>query len=504
MKIKRWAAAFLLGSMLLVGCNGRADTPAKTEKPTGTGAVAVTDTDTDARAEQTTAREEETKDMTDMTEVIAEIGKGSAKPKTDVRDSTATKKYFTCTTNKDAVAYRVGEEMQFTFKLIAAGETVSCPKFKYTVAADDGRTPVEGYVDGSMGVMTLKTKIGVAGFVHIQVTACDKFDLPILGVEVFDGGAGADIAQIRKIKDEPADFDTFWNAQLKTLDKTAPELLEAREVDSPKSGFTVYAVKIRFSPDNTWGNYAVGYLSIPKNAEPGTLALFMQFNGASVYEPSKECKSGRITLCVSPHSLELGQSKSYYDDLKSGKLKGYGFNETYNASRETVYFREMILRDVQAMRFLKTYFAADGADARFRGLWDGKNFTLAGGSQGGLQCAAVAALEPGATRAEFYCPWLCDVGGCGTDGRQASTYMPVWTEALEYYDNVNFAKRIRCNVEIKSAGLGDYVATPAGVTAFYNSINPAVSKQITYHQNSTHAENGVDSKAYVRKQAAKS
>ena len=58
-------------------------------------------------------------------------------------------------------------------------------------------------------------------------------------------------------------------------------------------------------------------------------------------------------------------------------------------------------------------------------------------------------------------------------------------------------------MEIKSAGLGDYVATPAGVTAFYNSINPAVSRQITYHQNSTHAASGVDAKAYVRKQAAK-
>lgn len=503
MKIKRWAVAFLLGSMLLVGCNGRTDTPAKTEKPTGTGAVAVTDTDTDARAEQTTAREEETKDMTDMTEVIAEIGKGSAKPKTDVRDSTATKKYFTCTTNKDAVAYRVGEEMQFTFKLIAAGETVSCPKFKYTVTADDGRTPVKGYVDGSMGVMTLKTKIGVAGFVHIQVTACDKFDLPILGVEVFDGGAGADIAQIRKIKDEPADFDAFWNAQLKTLDKTAPELLEAREVDSPKSGFTVYAVKIRFPQNNTWGDYVSGYLSIPKNAAAGSLAMCMRFQGAGVNEPSKECTNGRITLFVSSHSMELGQPESYYGDLREGKLKGYGFNETYNASRDTVYFREMVLRDVQAMRFMKQYFASTGPDARFRGLWDGKNFTLIGGSQGGFQSAAVAALEPGATRVEVYCPWLCDVGGCGTDGRQASTYMPVWTEALEYYDTVTFAKRIRCDVEILSAGLGDYIATPAGVTAFYNSINPAVSKQITYRQNTTHAEYGVESKSYVRKQAAK-
>lgn len=136
-KMGRLMTVLLLGVMLLAGCNGKTGMPAKTEEMIGTS--------TSAREEQTATREEETEDMT---EVIAEIGKGSTKPKTDIRKSTATKKYFTCTTNKDAVAYRAGEEMQFTFKLIAAGETASCPKFKYTVAADDGRTPVEGYVDG--------------------------------------------------------------------------------------------------------------------------------------------------------------------------------------------------------------------------------------------------------------------------------------------------------------------------------------------------------------------
>ena len=40
------------------------------------------------------------------------------------------------------------------------------------------------------------------------------------------------------------------------------ELLEAKEVKSPKATHTVYAVKIRFCEENTWGDYVSGYLSV--------------------------------------------------------------------------------------------------------------------------------------------------------------------------------------------------------------------------------------------------
>lgn len=274
--------------------------------------------------------------------------------------------------------------------------------------------------------------------------------------------------------------------------------MEATEVESPKASFTVYAVKIRFCEDNAWGNYVSGYLSIPKNAKPGSLSLYVTFKGYGVTDAEKECASGCATLNVAAHSLDLGKPSWYYTQLAYGKLKGYGFNEEYNATRETVYFREMILRDIQGVRFMKRYFSADGSDARFKGLWsEKKTLTLSGGSQGGFQCAAVAALESGITQTMLYIPWLCDIGGCGTDGRQASTFMPAYTEALEYYDSVNFAKRITCDVYIESVGLGDYVATPAGITAFYNNLDLVGTKRIIYKQNTTHAGSSGNPATYM-------
>lgn len=491
-KLLRVGLLSLLGSVLLTGCGGKADPPVGTIE---TRPRAYTEGPDDATQTTTTERIEE---------VTTTGGKQEEEiPKVDIETVQANKKLFVGNTNKDAVSYQVGEDIQFTVRLDADGKTASCAKFKYVLKADDGRTPEEAFVDGKTGVFKLTTKLGVPGFVSLQVTACNKDGAPIEGVEQFNGGAAAGLSDIRKKKAEPADFDEFWKGQLKKLDGTEPELLEAKEVESPKASFTVYAVKIRFCEDNTWGNYVSGYLSIPKNAKPGSLSLYVGFNGYGVADAVKDCVSGRATLNIAAHSLELGKPSWYYTQQAYGKLKDYGFKAEYNATRETVYFREMILRDVQGVRFMKRYFGADGPDVRFKGLWsDKKILTLSGGSQGGFQCAAVAALEPGVTQAMLYIPWLCDIGGCGTDGRQASTFMPAYTEALEYYDSVNFAKRITCDVYIESVGLGDYVATPAGITSFYNNLETAGSKRIIFKQNTTHAGSSGNPKTYILSQKA--
>ncbi len=408
-------------------------------------------------------------------------------PKVDIEKSNATQKYFVGTTDKNAVSYQLGEEIRFTVRLYAGAELASCAKFKYVLKADDGRDVETGYADGQLGMFKLTTKLDVPGFVNLQVIACDGDGNEINGVNYFKGGAGADISNIQKAKTEPEDFDAFWQGQLKKLNDTAPDLLEAREVDSPDAAFTVYAVKIRFRKRNTWGNYVAGYLSVPKNAQLGSLSLQVGYMGAGIFDAGKSCNQGTATLIVSAHCLELGQDSTYYGGLMNGTLRSYF--DAHNATRETVYFREMILRDIQAVRFMRRYFSTDGADERFRGLWNAeRELTLTGGSQGGFQAVAVAALEPNdISMIHIDYPWLCDIGGCGTDGRIASTFMPTYTPALEYYDTVNFGKRLSCPVIIGIEGLGDDIATTTGVTIFWNNLNPSITRQITYVQNQSHS-----------------
>ena len=113
---------------------------------------------------------------------------------------------------------------------------------------------------------------------------------------------------------------------------------------------------------------------------------------------------------------------------------------------------------------------------------------LSGGSQGGFQAVAVAALEPdNIPRIDINYPWLCDIGGCGTNGRMASTFMPDYTPALEYYDTVNFGKRLKCTVVLSQEGLGDDIATTTGVTIFWNNLPTDIVRMITYVQNQSHS-----------------
>lgn len=76
---------------------------------------------------------------------------------------------------------------------------------------------------------------------------------------------------------------------------------------------------------------------------------------------------------------------------------------------------------------------------------------------------------------------MCDLGG---EAERMNGWRPDYTEAMRYYDTVNFAKRITCNVNIE-AGLGDYICPPSGVTSLYNAI--IAPKTIVFTQNRTHS-----------------
>ena len=487
--LKKVGLWLLLCTLLLVSCGSRPKVPAvgtdgKSESPS--------QTETDTRSGEVTGSGEKTDEGKTTGETQTEApttdeGKQEELPKVDIEKSTASRKYFYGVTDKNSLSYQLGEEMHFTVSLYADNELASCAKFKYILKADDGREVETGYADGKTGVFTLTTKLDVPGFVNLQVIACNQSGQAISGVDYFKGGAGADIGNIKKAVAEPADFDAFWNDQLAKLDGTAPELLEAREVASPDASFTMYAIRIRFCAKNTWGNYVSGYLSVPKSAKKGTLTLNVTFMGAGVSDIRKVCTAGTATLAVAAHSMELGRDSSYYGGLMNSTLRDY--MGAHNQTRDSVYFREMILRDVQGVRFMKQYFGADGADERFTGLWNTKKgVILSGGSQGGFQAVAVAALEPdNIPRIDINYPWLCDIGGCGTNGRMASTFMPDYTPALEYYDTVNFGKRLKCTVVLSQEGLGDDIATTTGVTIFWNNLPTDIVRMITYVQNQSHS-----------------
>ena len=407
----------------------------------------------------------------------------------DVRSVSATTKMVYAETDKDPLSYKVGDDIVFICSLYADKTLVSCPQFSWVANTADGQVYM-GEAEGSYGKLIVKIPATSAGDVRIKVLVKDENGAYISDVKqsgnydsapVFSVVVNAD--EITTKKQEPSDFDTFWAAQVNKVMAVAPDVISMEKVSSPSdiqtldnavanaSSYDFYRVKIQ-TPDEC--GFAVGYLSIPKNVK--SLGITVVFNGYGVGDLSPYVSPSNIVFNVCAHSYELGQSSSYYSNL----LANYGF--TGNESRDKVYFRTMIMRDLQAVRFIKAYAGTEGVKINGTtgslGVWNGK-LRLYGGSQGAFQGIAVAALDKDVTDAYWYIPWMCDIGGT------ASVFRPTYTDALRYYDTVYFGRRIGENVNVTlTAGLGDYICPPSGVVALFNEMQGNVT--LYFKQGMTH------------------
>ncbi len=388
-------------------------------------------------------------------------------------------RYFLGETEKDALSYEIGEEIVFNISLFAKGELSSCARFDWTMKGDDGKSS-SGSVPGSTGQLTLKTTLDNNGFVMVEVKAIGADGNEIDKNIRFSGAAGVHPELLSITKEEPADFDEYWAEAIEEMMAVEPEIIEMEEIEG-QSGYKAYKMKLACAGNDKWTGetYVAGYLTYPENAAKKSLSIKATFQGYGVNSPSPSYGGNNITFAVCGHSIEVGMEKSYYSDLQNGILKGHGWSTAENADGKNVYFRYMLLRDLQALRFMKEYFGENGLD-----LWDGDSINLSGSSQGGFQVIALAALDKDVDSISAGVPWLCDIGGY-TDGKKIkSSFRPDFADGLGYFDSASFASRITCRVSI-SAGLGDPLCPPAGVAVMYNALS--CPKTLTFGQNQTHS-----------------
>ncbi len=373
--------------------------------------------------------------------------------------------YFVGETDKNPLEYEVGEEITFTVTLKADGETVSAPLFVYEIRQDGKGLIKRDHVNAQSGSTVIKTTLETPGFVRLYVAVTSASGTELKGVSPFNGGAGASVSQIAQSVSEPEDFDEFWQVELAKLDEVRPAVTIVKDLSDDYPGFSVWDVRI-----DCVGDPVSGYVSFPKDADPESLPILVGFTGYGVVPMTPAVSSKYIVFSVNAHSIDNDREPEYYTSLSRGELISYGFNYKENLDRDKVYFKNMILRDVQAVRYLKTL-----------PVWDGKNISLNGGSQGGFQATAVAALDPDVSYLYTAYTWMCDIGGAGA-GRLPG-WQPDYTDALRYYDTINFARRVKCLASI-DAGLGDDVSTPTGIMSMFNAMT--CPKTLNFTQNMTH------------------
>ena len=263
---------------------------------------------------------------------------------------------------------------------------------------------------------------------------------------------------------EPEDFQQFWDNAMAELAKV-PVKAERKETDATsqqKGKFNFWDVKV----DCAGGMPVSGYLSMPVNAVPKSLPVVVIFQSAGVGNSWKSVVPGAICFSINAHGIENGRPPAFYQELQRTTYKNYWWIGAED--RNKFYFRGMFLRVKRALDYVKTLPE-----------YDGSNLIVFGGSQGGAQALAAAALDSDVKVACAMVPGMCDLGGI-VGGRlsgwprlirmkDCKLLNKAVANTLQYYEMAFFAKRVKAEVFF-TVGLVDNTCCPTSVYAAYNSI----------------------------------
>ncbi len=357
---------------------------------------------------------------------------------------------------------------------VTAGERSGLAAVPYVVKRDGGDVIADGTIDLSVGPATITASRAEPGALLAVISVPSATKKPRL----WTGGAIFAPEKIGPAVPAPADFDAFWKAKLQDLAAVPPNpIVENGSVDDVKysDGIPYYKVTL----DNIWNTHVQGQLARPVKGDKFPAILILQAAGVGPLQKEmvvRSAKQGFLVLNIEAHDMPIDESPEFYNDLKANALKDY--TSIGIDSRDTSYFLRMVLGCVRAAEYLTS-----------RPDWDGKTLIVTGGSQGGFQSFATAALFPKVSAL------VCDVPAAGDayavlaqpprplswpamyfpprpddpDGAKART-------TLGYFDTIYFAARTHCPALV-CVGLIDETARPASVLAIYNAI-PGTDKEL--------------------------
>lgn len=259
----------------------------------------------------------------------------------------------------------------------------------------------------------------------------------------------------------PKDFDKFWK---KTMAETNKVAMNAEITPMPKYStdkVDVALVKLTVGKN---GRNMYGYLTRPKDGKQHPVLFCPPGAGSSKISPTTYySERGFIYLNINIHSgcnSELSNS-----DYAIARKVADNYNRRGIESKEGFYYREVYAGCSRCVDFLCSLPE-----------WDGRNVGVTGGSQGGALTIITAALNNKVTFCSPFYPALCDLTGflhhrAGgwpkyfENGNEKSGA----EETLQYYDVVNFARRLKCPTFF-SFGYNDDTCSPTSTFATYNEI----------------------------------
>jgi cephalosporin-C deacetylase-like acetyl esterase len=352
-------------------------------------------------------------------------------------------------------SYAVGESVIWNINLsgVKPGEPSPAPGYSVKAGKEEVAKGTLNFVEGKAQVSVKADKPGVMTLWVDQKTPWRPG---------FACGAAIARQEIKSTVAEPADYDAFWKKKLEELAAVPmnPVLEEVADSGSPD----VQLWKITM--DTIRGAKIYGYLARPKGSQPLPAQLQVQYWG--LYPLNKKevvdiAKKGWLALNIMAHDLPCDRDAAFY--------KNPGVNTYVNTGADDPdksYFLRMFLSCSRAVDYLAS-----------RSDWNKSALLVQGGSQGGFQGIATAALNPKVTALTVFVPGGGNLTGfldnqpSGWPGWVYSKATGAQREAMiktaGYYDANNFVKRIKCPVLV-GTGLLDTISNPITQFTMFNNL----------------------------------
>ncbi len=362
--------------------------------------------------------------------------------------------------------YQCGEQAKITVEFFKYGIPAD-GKLIYTIATDmlDADIKDSVMLVGGEAVINAGTK-QTPGFRDIRLTAKVNGQSYTHHIKI-----GFDADKIVPYTKMPDDFKIFWNKQISDMRKTPIQYTKEYLPKHSSDKFDCYRIKL-----NTVGtSFIYANLFIPKHkvnsADKCTYPVVLCPPGAgikTIREPMRHkyyAENGMIRMEMEIHGLLPETEEAVF------KTMAHDFDYiTFNIQdKDKYYMKNVYLACIRAMDFLCSLPE-----------WDGKNAIVQGGSQGGALSIITGALHEKVMQSIVNYPALSDMAAYREEGRtggwphlQKKKHIVLTdevTNTLQYYDVVNFARIISCNVYM-TWGYNDNSCPPTTSYAVWNSIN---------------------------------
>ncbi len=381
------------------------------------------------------------------------LAAAQAQPPADTRDT------LPVTLDHRDWRYELRDTARFTISLARQGRPVSNVPIVVEYSHDRLAPYRVDTVRPSRGATVVRGALSEPGF--LRVTA--RVDLDGTRQARYATAAFAP-ERIQPTATMPADFESFWRQAIADARRTPLEPKMTRMPERSTPEVDVFHVSFQ---NQRVGSRLYGILSVPTAPGKYPAMLVVPGAGARPYFPSiATARRGVIHLAIGIHGIPVDRDSLLYNELRATALQNYmraGIED-----RELYYYKRVFVGVVRAGDFL---FSLP--------QFDGENYVVQGGSQGGGLAIIAGALDPRVKAIASSYPAMADHSGylhgraggwphvfADTAGMKAKEEK---IETLRYYDVVNFARLLRVP-GIYAWGFNDRVVPPTSVFAAYNVI----------------------------------